>query len=267
MQRKAFGPSSFSILAIMGGIRMKHIYAVETKEELEAYQKFVFQIQISLNTYVSYLQQEFQVVDFPNVILWTSYETAARRLSDVPLPAYTNSHRIVITPDLCSWRKIYLHQADDLPEDTATTICHYYTHCLNGNHVLQILGHELAHHSKLFLDEVYESGKGIWFEEGMVEYISRRYFLTEEEFRQEAEINRQIVALHGKTMAPLDTFGRDTYQGDISSIFLAYWRSFLAVSQIVEDFGGNISAVFSSYHRWYETGSPLSLAQWFRLEP
>lgn len=246
---------------------MKHIYAVETEEELERYQKFASQIQPSLDKYVSYLQQEFQVVDFPNVILWTSQETATQQLSNIPLPAYTNSHRIVITPDLCSWRNIYLHQTDDLPDDAAASICYYYTHCLNRNHVLQILGHELVHHSELFLDAVYDSGKGIWFEEGMAEYISRRYFLTEAEFQQEAEINRLIVTLRRKGQDPLDTFGRNTYQGDFSSIFLAYWRSFLAVNQIVEDFRGNISAVFSSYHRWYESVSSLSLAQWFQLEP
>lgn len=246
---------------------MEHIYAVETKEELEAYQCFVSQIRTSLDGYLSYLRKEFHVVDLPEVILWTSRKTATQRLSDIPVPAYTNAHRIVITPDLASWRDIYLHQTDRFCEDAVASIRQYYNQCLNHHHILQILGHELAHHSELFLDEVYDSGKGVWFEEGMVEYISRRYFLTAEEFQQEAEINRQIVTLHGKSHDPLGTFGQNTYTEDFSCIFLAYWRSFLAVSQIVADFGGNISAVFSSYHHWYETASPLSLAQWFHLEP
>lgn len=51
------------------------------------------------------------------------------------------------------------------------------------HNVLQILGHEMAHHSDLFLDETYETE--MWFEEGMAEYISRRYFLTYEEYAAE----------------------------------------------------------------------------------
>lgn len=250
----------------MEGNDMEHIYAVETKEELEAYQRFVSQIRASLDGYISYLREEFQVVDLPGVILWTSRKIATQRISDIPVPAYTNSHRIVITPDLASWRDIYLSQTDGLCEDAAAPIRRYYNQCLNRRHILQILGHELAHHSERFLDEVYDSGKGIWFEEGMVEYISRRYFLTEEEFCQEAEINRQIVALHVKNAPGLDAFGQSTYENDYAGIFLAYWQSFLAVSRIMEMHNNDVHKVFALYHRWYESGSSLSLAEWFHID-
>lgn len=62
------------------------------------------------------------------------------------------------------------------------------------HNVLQILGHEMAHHSDLFLDETYETE--MWFEEGMAEYISRRYFLTDEEYAAEKETNRILSALY-----------------------------------------------------------------------
>lgn len=244
---------------------MEHIYAVETDAQLAQYQRFVRQIRPALDGYIAYLQREFQVADLPKTILWTSRRIATELLSDIPVPAYTNSHRIVMTCDLGSWQEIYLSQLEGLSEAESAPIQHYYRHCLNQHHILQILGHELAHHSEWFLEEAYDSGRGIWFEEGMVELISRRYFLTGEEYVQETRINRQLLALTSQT-APLDAFGQATYQEGYRSIFQAYWQSFLAVSQVVESFGGDLRQVFASYHRWFETASPLPLEDWFRRD-
>lgn len=116
---------------------------------------------------------------------------------------------------------------------------------MTENHILQILGHELAHHIDLFEDGDDESG--IWFEEGIAEYISRRYFLTPEEFRREAEMNRRLVALleprRGKH--PLEDFGQETYAGDYAGIFYEYWRAFGRVSELIFDAGGDVHAVFT----------------------
>lgn len=244
---------------------MEYVYAVETGEQLARYQCFADRIRPALDGYIAYLQKEFQVADLPKTILWTSRRIATELLSDIPVPAFTNSHRIVMTCDLEAWQELYLSQLDGFSEAESTPIRHYYRNCLNHHHILQILGHELAHHSEWFLEEAYDSGRGIWFEEGMVELISRRYFLTEEEYALEDQINRQLLALNCACV-PLDAFGQATYQEGYRSIFRAYWQSFLAVSQVVESFGGDLRQVFASYHRWYETGSELSLEDWFRAD-
>ena len=54
----------------------------------------------------------------------------------------------------------------------------------------------MAHHSDLFLDDAYE--EAMWFEEGMVEYISRKYFLSEAEFAAEEEADGLLVELYEK---------------------------------------------------------------------
>lgn len=240
---------------------MEYIYAVETSGQLAQYQCFAESIRPALDEYIAYLQREFQVKNLPKTILWTSRRIATEVLSNIPVPAYTNSHRVVMTCDPEDWESVYLSQLDGLPEPESAPIRHYYRHDLSRNNILQILGHELAHHSEYFLDDAYDSGKGIWFEEGMAEYISRRYFLTEEEFTLEAQINRQLLALSAPLPSLVDAFSD---QHNYASIFRAYWQSFLAVNRIVDAFGGDLEAVFASYHRWFETGSEQSLEDWFQ---
>ena len=48
---------------------------------------------------------------------------------------------------------------------------------------------------------------------------------------------------------------KSTYQGNYASIFFEYWRSFLAIKQIVAYYNGDVDAVFRSYHEWNETGA------------
>ena len=244
---------------------MKHIYAVSDRKQLDNLQAFVLSIEPRFSDYLAYLKEAFQVSDIPRCILWTDLETATQLISDIPLPAYTNDYRTVFCPDLSVWREIYLRQLDhaEIP-----AVRNYYTNQLTRNHVLQILGHEFVHHSELFLDGFdsnYESG--IWFEEGMCEYISRKFFLTEEEFQEEAKINallaEQFRSKYGNHS--LEDFGRETYQNDNASIFFEYWRSFLAVQQIIRNHNGDVSAVFRSYHRWHSEKSSLTLEQWFGL--
>lgn len=241
---------------------MKHIYAVTNSDDLKKYQSFVRKIQPKLQKYLGYLRTAFSAADLPRAILWTDAETATQQISDIPIPAYTNEYRTVFCPDIESWRKIYLKQLDGAENEE---IRRYYETAMTENHLLQILGHEFVHHSKLFLDDAYE--KAMWFEEGMCEYISRRYFLTDAEFDAEVRINallvQQFEALHG--VHPLEEFCSDTYANTYADIFYFYWRSFLAVNRIVAQFGGNVAAVFREYRRWLETGPSLPLTKWFHL--
>lgn len=168
-----------------------------------------------------------------------------------------------MTPEPASWQKIYLRQLEGLED--CDGLRRYYTEELSVNHILQILGHELAHHSPLFLDE---TDAGIWFEEGMAEYISRRYFLTDAEYEREYRCNLTLVELLKERYGDhsLEDFGAATYEGDYASIFFEYWRSFLAVHQIVENHSGDVKAVFDSYHRWSETKHQTTLLDWFGVE-
>lgn len=244
---------------------MKHIFTVQTQEELAHYQAHVQKIQDKFSLFLDFLSRTYQVTDLPRAIVWTNKETATHLISDIPLPAYTNEYRTVFCPALEVWREIYLHQLDrqDNPE-----VRSYYETRLTENHVLQILGHEFVHHSKLFVEDFetyYESS--VWFEEGMCEYISRKFFLTEQEFHEEAHINTLLVEQFRETYGThtLDSFGAATYLGDYASIFYEYWRSFLAVNQLVEAKNGDVMAVFQKYRQWYSSGREQPLTEWFHV--
>ena len=234
----------------------------------QQYQQFVAGIQPELDHYIQFLSEEYAVADLPRAIVWTDSATATSLISDIPIPAYTNEFRVVMCPELDSWRQIYLTQLDALPEGPARQALQDYYSNLSYHHVMQILGHELAHHSQWFLDEFSsDASNGIWFEEGMAEYISRRYFLTEEEFHAEAHYNRQLVTMLKETYGAhsLEDFGAATYEGDYASIFFEYWRSFLAVNRLVDACGGNVRAVFAAYHDWARSGSDQTLLDWFQI--
>ena len=100
-----------------------------------------------------------------------------------------------------------------------------------------------------------------------MEYISRSYFLTPEEFEQKTLIDQTLVDLLKQKYGEhsLEEFGAATYEGDYASIFFEYWRSFLAISKIVMDFDGNIPAVFRSYRQWGETERETPLTEWFHV--
>jgi len=225
---------------------MNHIFAVESAEELSAYQDFVRSIDEKLRGYIAALHEQFAVNELPKTIVWTSKKIATELISDIPVPAYTNDHRIVMTPDLNTWRDIYLAQLDGLSGDPVDLIRAYYNTALTDNHILQILGHELAHHSSYFPDSDYQSG--IWFEEGMVEYISRRWFLSDREYDEMAHINRLLVELLTPKYGnhPLEEFGAETYSGSYGSIFFEYWRSFLAVQKVVDAYNGDVILTLKS---------------------
>lgn len=241
---------------------MDHIIAAQTEAEFRRYHAVSQNIQSKLESFIIYLETEYAVTSLPNAIVWTSREIATHSISNIPLPGYTNEFRTVFCPDLDTWREIYLHQLDDAENED---VRRYYEARLTENHILQILGHEFVHHSDLFIDEAYDKAR--WFEEGMCEYISRKYVLTEAEFAEAVHTQTLLVQqfqnIHGSH--PLESFDASTYTADYAAIFHEYWRSFLAVSQIVDRFHGDIHAVFSSYHEWYHQGCTQSLSEWFQI--
>ncbi len=217
-------------------VQIDHIFAVQSAEELATYQAFVQRIEEKLYRYLTVLQEKYAVEEWPSTIVWTSRHTATKRLSNLPVPAYTNGQRIVFCPELRVWQEIYLAQLKGLTGETADKIHKYYETCLTENHVLQILGHEFAHHSEYFSDEDYEIDP--WYEEGMVEYISRKELLSEAEFEEKANIERLLVELLSPRFVK-DNLVPGSGEG-YAGIFFGYWHGFLAAQKRVAGYGGDV---------------------------
>ena len=217
---------------------MEYVYAARNAEEFERYKSFSERIGKVIDKFVDHLKTAYGVFDLPRCIVFADEVTATRLISDVPVPAYTNDFRIVFTPDLEVWRRIYLSQTKD------ETVTNYYNTKLNERHLLQIIGHEIAHHIDMFSDEAYENG-GAWFEEGAVEYISRKYFLSDAEFEECAENDKRLVALFesSRSPRPLGVFGGTD---DFATIFYDYARAFHIISEAVRRHG-DIKSVIQKF--------------------
>lgn len=246
---------------------MRSLYAVGSEEELRTYQAAAQRLQPRLEAYIAVLRERFAVKELPRAIVWTSAAAATNLLSNIPVPAYTNEYRVIFCPEPDVWRHIWLKQLDGLTGPAAGEIRTYYQTSVTDDRILSILGHELAHHSEFFLDGFDDTREdGIWFEEGMAEYIGRSYFLTPEAFEEEARINRLLVELLQERYGrhSLEDFGAATYEGDFASIFFEYWRSFLAVAELVKQFG-SVESVFASYQEWGKNRYIESLSEWFHI--
>lgn len=244
---------------------MEFLYAAQSAEELERLRMQSAPLTDTLEAYLHYLRTALDVRSLPRCIVWCSAETATKRLSGIPLPAYTNETRTVMCPDLAAWKAIYLHQLDGLSERQAKPLREYYEH-LPISALRQILGHEFVHQSEHFPDD--ETGEsGIWFEEGMAEYISRRYFFSATEYAAAREADQRLLRAHAARYGgrSLEDFGAATYALDYAGIFYDYRRSFLAVEGLVE-VRGSVDAVFEAYHAYLASDREKPLAQWFGLE-
>lgn len=225
-----------------------------------------------LAPYLEFLRERYAVTELPRAILSTTRKTATERISDLPLPAYTNEYRIVFCPDVAVWRTLLCSQLNDLTVSSAeiASITSYYHTEYGIPHVRQILGHEFVHQSEYFpgdFDDDADEGC-IWFEEGMAEYISRRYFLSPEESVRAGEIGRMLIALRdcSRPRPSIDSFTYNTYaDGTMGEVFYWYWRSFFAVESIVNRFHGDVKAVFDELSAWDRSRS-MAAARWFGVE-
>ena len=243
---------------------MENLYLVKDENQLAAFRGFVAKNAAKLQDYLAFLKDEFAVYDLPQAIIWSDFDSATQIIREIPVPAYTNDRRMVMTPELPVWKDLYLLQLENYETSHQTRAIESHYKSLSGNSLLQIVGHELAHWSEHYFDDFDGYGAYIWFEEGIAEYISRKYFFTDEEFRVEKACNQSLVELFQKKYGwhSLNDFGTSTYQGNYASIFYEYWRSFLTVDKLVENLG-SVQAVFDSYHRWANTDKTLTLLDWF----
>ncbi len=246
---------------------MKFAYSVENPGELARYAAFAEKHKESIEKYIDCISRAYVVKELPQYVVFSNFDMATRVHGDLPIPAYTNEVRVILTPEIPVWREIYLKQLEPYGGDgRAASVRDYYENALGDRAVLQILGHELAHWSEWFLDDFDEERPGsVWFEEGMAEYISRKFFLTEEEFAAEKRINQTLAALYEAHCGTdsVESFGRASYDGSYAAIFYEYWRSFLLVDALVSRYG-SVEAVFAAYHRWDGEGRPCPLSEWFR---
>lgn len=210
---------------------MKQVYAYERVSDYEKYEKMTQRMKDLLKPYQFKLEAEYHLKELPKAIVWTTTELATETFSQIPIPAYTNRDIIYFAPDLEEWKRLFLDQLKDknLPE-----VRRYYK-TISEKHVLAILAHELTHHIDLFPDEFDdERDDSIWFEEGMCEYLPRKFLFSEEEFDQFVNIEGKLVEVFSDQYGghSLDDFGAKSYEGSLTSIMYDYWRSFFSCKTI-----------------------------------
>ncbi len=239
---------------------MKFVYSVQSDLEYKEFNTFYTHNIGKINNYIDFIAEVYNVEFLPEYIVLSNFEMATRVHSNITIPAYTNDIRMVINPDIEVWRDIYLKQLEGYTEDNRlNTVKNHYVEEMSENYILQIIGHELTHHSEFFLDD----GE-TWFEEGMVEYISRKYFLTEGEYELERYSNRILIDLFEEKFGckPLNEFDSLRYHENYAEILYYYWRSFLTIELLVNTLG-SIENVFDSYHKWDKEGRVVTLTEWF----
>ncbi len=244
---------------------MINIFAFETVDEYKKYEETIKRFNKKLEKYIDLLQKDYVLTELPKGIVWTTKELATTAFSTIPIPAFTNKDLIYITPSLEEWRSLFIKQLDDkeLPE-----VRDFYEN-MSENHVLTIVGHEFTHHSDLFLDDFDDVREdSIWFEEGMCQYLPRKMMLSEAEFEEITNVEKELVkafeADYGSKS--LDHFGSASYQGSLSSMLFDYWRSFLAIKYLVEERTNLcVNKVFEQYHQWDKDGRKVPLTEFFQI--
>ena|SRR5699024_3090400 len=219
---------------MQGEINMKNIYAFESNEDYKKFDGIIEKFSMKLANYQAIMVEEFELIDPPKGIVWTTEELATTIFSDVPIPAYTNKDIIYISPDLGTWRKLFIQQLDGRKNPKVEK----FYNDMSENHLFTIVAHELTHHSDLFLDEFDDERiDSIWFEEGMCDYLSRKMTLKESDFKEITEVEEELVEMFKEDYGQhsLDEFGSHSYQGSLTSIMFDYWRSYLSVKYLIEE--------------------------------
>ena len=249
---------------------IKQIFAFETKEEYDQYANDIKQLMIRFQQYETFLKENFQLIHMPKSIVWTSSELATTFFSNYPVPAFTNQHTIYMTPSVEEWRAFYLGQLENevLPDDANIEEIKQYFGSITIDDVFCILAHELTHHIELFPDEFDEDRTdGIWFEEGMCEYLSQKFTLTQERYDELRAVDNRMIALFKPKYGQfsIDQFGVASYEhNSLAAIMLNYWRSAAAIHHLAEErFKGDVKEVFDKFHEWHTNGREEKLTDYF----
>ncbi len=266
--------SNLDVYCGIGGIQMiKQIFAFETKAEYEKNVEEINVLMQKLQQYERFLKENFELIHMPKSIVWTSSELATTVFSSFPVPAFTNEHTIYMTPSVEEWRTFYLSQFKNevLPEGTNIEELEQYFGSITLDHVFCILAHELTHHIELFPDEFDDDRTdGIWFEEGMCEYLSQKFELTQTQYNELRAIDNSMITLFKPKYGQfsIDQFGIGSYDHkSLAAIMLNYWRSAAAIHYLVEErFQGDVKAVFDKFHEWHKNGRKEKLTDYFGVK-
>ena len=132
---------------------MENFYLVKDENQFAAFQDFVAKNSAKLQAYLTFLKDEFAVYDLPQAIIWSDFDSATQIIREIPVPAYTNDRRMVMTPELTVWKDLYLLQLENYETSHQTRAIESHYQSLSENSLLQIIGHELAHWSEHFSDD------------------------------------------------------------------------------------------------------------------
>ena len=124
---------------------MENFYLVKDENQFAAFQDFVAKNSAKLQDYLTFLKDEFAVYDLPQAIIWSDFDSATQIIREIPVPAYTNDRRMVMTPELTVWKDLYLLQLETYETSHQTQAIANHYQSLSENSLLQIVGHELAH--------------------------------------------------------------------------------------------------------------------------
>lgn len=241
---------------------MKSLLAFETSEDAVKYENITKELMAKLMDYQLVLEQNFELTTIPKGVLWTTEELATTTFSTIPIPAFTRTDLIYMSPILEEWQNLLVSQLDGkFVQDIQSFYQNFST-----DQLFIILAHELTHHIDLFVDEFEdERHDSIWFEEGMCFYLPRKYCLTKDQFEEITTIEQELVNIFTEDFGQndLDNFGSMSYQGNLSSIMFDYWRSYLKVKSLIDKMDGDIHSVFKLYKKWHEHGREISLVQYF----
>ncbi|GAA4074611.1 hypothetical protein [Amphibacillus indicireducens] len=89
---------------------MRNIFAFESQADYIKYEKIIEMFSEKLEKYQKIMVENFELINLPKGIIWTTEDLATTVFSDVPIPAYTNKDLIYMSPDLSSWRKLFIKQ-------------------------------------------------------------------------------------------------------------------------------------------------------------
>ncbi|CEN87974.1 hypothetical protein [Paraclostridium sordellii] len=245
--------------------KITQVFAFEKIGQAEKYKNTIDNVLVKIESYLKILEQEYNLIDYPRAIVWTSKELATTVFSNVPIPAYTNERFICISPEISTWKKIYkdLHKGVD-----NKNVASYHNN-ITTSLITQLLGHEFTHHIDLFIDDFDDvRHNGIWFEEGMCEYLSRKYLLTDEEFRYISQIEWGYIMYYKNIFknSSIEKFGIGSYSNRMEKIMYEYYRSFHIVKKLVEVVGNdNPKKIFELYKNWDLEGRKTTLSEYFNI--
>lgn len=216
---------------------MKQIFAFEDLDQAEPYSSLATAMVCQLTEYQHLLEQHYALNESPKAVIWTPATLATTVFSSVPIPAFTQREFIYMSPIVPEWKDLFFRQLDK---------------------------------RDLFRED-FEDGnwdEEIWFEEGMCFYLPRKLPLTEDEFDEISAVEKNLVKEFKDTYGnhSLSAFGKSSYTGNLTSIMYDYWRSYLAVKELVAREDGDVLQVFKKYHECHDNGKKGSLLEFFDLD-